>query len=248
MLKGRRTPRRSAGRSSAGRSRKPIRQPDGWATTTAQRGRRFASPDAATQGRPGPGRHDRGAGRTRREQTLPAMARPLGRDSSRPFGALAAHEDPSLSHPGHGVRRARQRDAARPAPTEGSEARIIGLASFRSADCDNAGRDQAEGWGSARPRMEWQARACDDPRPGRRLERRDLRQPVASRQGNDRHKLERPSLLRLAERPGPSDPRWSLAGQEIATPLRPMPPQRRSRTAEPLSPGFAEPSRRTASP
>jgi hypothetical protein len=33
---------------------------------------------------------------------------------------------------------------------------------------------------------------------GFRLERRDLRQPVASRQGNDRHKLERPSLLRLA--------------------------------------------------
>jgi hypothetical protein len=30
-------------------------------------------------------------------------------------------------------------------PTEGSQARIIGLASFRSADCDNAGRDQAAG-------------------------------------------------------------------------------------------------------
>ena len=96
------------------------------------------------------------------------------------------------------------------APTEGPQTRIIGLASFRSADCDDAGRDQAEGRGSARPRMEWQARACDDPRPGRRLERRDLRQPVASRQGDDRHKLERPSLLRLANgqvrpnRDGPS--------------------------------------------
>ena len=31
------------------------------------------------------------------------------------------------------------------APTEGSKARIIGLASFRSAHCDIAGRDQAEG-------------------------------------------------------------------------------------------------------
>src|SRR5271155_1388849 len=72
------------------------------------------------------------------------MAQPLGRDPSRPFAALAAHEDPSLSHPGHGVRRARQRDVARPAPAEGSQARIIGLASFRSADCDNAGRNQAE--------------------------------------------------------------------------------------------------------
>ena len=41
--------------------------------------------------------------------------------------------------------------------TEGVEARIIGLASFRSADCDNARRDQAEGRGSARPRMEWPA-------------------------------------------------------------------------------------------
>src|SRR6202042_912016 len=59
-----------------------------------------------------------------------------------------------LSHSSHGVRRARQRDAARPAPTEGSEARIIGLASFRGADCDDTGRDQAEGRGSARPRME----------------------------------------------------------------------------------------------
>ena len=125
------------------------------------------------------------------------MAQPLGRDPSRPFAALAAHEDPSLSSPGHGVRRARQRDTARPAPTEESKARIIGLASFRSADCDNAGWDQAEARVSARPRMERQARACDDPRPGRRLERRDLRQPVASRQGDDRHKLERPSLLRL---------------------------------------------------
>ena len=27
------------------------------------------------------------------------MAQPLGRDPSRPFAALAAHEDPSLSHP-----------------------------------------------------------------------------------------------------------------------------------------------------
>ena len=102
------------------------------------------------------------------------------------------------------------KETLRPAPTEGSEARIIGLASFRSADCENARRDQAEGRGSARPGMEWQARTCDDPRPGRRLERRDLRQPVASREGHDRHKLERPSLLRLANgqvrpiRDGPS--------------------------------------------
>ena len=56
----------------------------------------------------------------------------LGRDPSRPFAALAAHEDPSLSHPGYGVRRVRQRDAARPAPTEGSEARIIGLHPFEA--------------------------------------------------------------------------------------------------------------------
>ena len=206
------------------------------APTTARRGRRSASPDAATQGRPGPRRHDRGAGRARRERTLPAMAQSLGRDPSRPFAALAAHEDPSLSHPGHGVRRARQRDAARPAPTEGSETRIIGLASFRSADCDNAGRDQAEGRGSARPRMEWQARACDDPRPGRRLERRDLRQSVASRQGDDRHKLERPSLLRLANgqvraiRDGPSQVR-GLRRRFVR-----VPPQHRSKTAEPASP------------
>jgi hypothetical protein len=111
-LKGRRTPRRRAGRSRAGRSRKPIKRPDGGAPTTAL-GRRSASPAAATQGRPGPRRHDRGAGRARRERTLPAMAQPLGRDPSRPFAALAAHEDARLSHPGHGVRRARQRDAAR---------------------------------------------------------------------------------------------------------------------------------------
>ena len=107
----------------------------------------------------------------------------------------------------------RQRDAARPSPTEGSQIRIIGLASFRSADCDNAGRDQARGRGSARPRMEWPARACDDPRPGLRLEWRDLRQPVASRQGDDWHELERSSLLRLANgrvraiRDGPSQVR-----------------------------------------
>jgi Protein of unknown function (DUF2924) len=44
---------------------------------------------------------------------------PSVRDPSRPFAALAAHEDPGLSHPGHGARRARQRDAARPAPTKG---------------------------------------------------------------------------------------------------------------------------------
>ena len=34
---------------------------------------------------------------------------------------------------------------------KGRRLAIIGLASFRSADCDNAGRDQAEGRGSARP-------------------------------------------------------------------------------------------------
>ena len=92
-------------RSGAGRSRKPIKRPDGWAPTTARRGRRSASPAAATQGCPGPRRHDRGAGRARRERTLPAMAQSLGREPSRPFAALAAHEDPSLSLPGHGVRR-----------------------------------------------------------------------------------------------------------------------------------------------
>ncbi len=54
-------------------------------------------------------------------------------------------------------------------------------ASFQGADWDNAGRGQAEGGGSARPRMERQARACDGPRQGLRLERRDLWQSVASR-------------------------------------------------------------------
>ena len=44
------TPRRRAGRSRAGRSRKPITRPDGWAPTTARRGRRSASP-AAPRGR-----------------------------------------------------------------------------------------------------------------------------------------------------------------------------------------------------
>jgi Protein of unknown function (DUF2924) len=38
------------------------------------------------------------------------------------------------------------------------------------------------------------------------------------------------------ERPGPTDPGWSLAGQGIATPLRPAPPQYRSRMVEPLWP------------
>ena len=47
---------------------------------------------------------------------------------------------------------------------KGREIRIIGLASLRSADCDNAGWDQTEGRGSPRPGVEWQARACDDPR------------------------------------------------------------------------------------
>src|SRR5271168_1186152 len=84
-LKGRRTPRRRAGRSRTGRSRKPIKRPDGGAPTAARRGRRSASPNGATQGRPGPGRHDRGAGRARRQRTLPAMAQSLGRDASRPF-------------------------------------------------------------------------------------------------------------------------------------------------------------------
>ena len=174
------------------------------------------------------------------------MAQSLGRDPSHPSAALAAHEDPSLSHPGCDVRRARQRDAARPAPTEGPQARIIGLASFRSADCDNAGRDQAEGRGSARPRMEWPPRACDDPRAGRRLERRDLRQPVQDRQGDDRHKLERPSLLRLANgqvraiRDGPAQVR-RLRRRFVRAP-----PQRR---AEDSRAAFARrPSRQAASP
>jgi hypothetical protein len=93
---------------------------------------------------------------------------------------------------------------------KGHRLAFIGLASFRNAARDNAGRDRAEGWVSACQRMEWQARACGDPRPGGRLERRDLRQPVAGREGDDRHKQERPSLLRLANcqvrpnRDGPS--------------------------------------------
>ena len=38
------------------------------------------------------------------------------------------------------------------------------------------------------------------------------------------------------ERPGPTDSGWFLASQGIATPLRPAPPQGRSKTAEPLWP------------
>ena len=112
----------------------------------------------------------------------------------------------------------------------GRDARILGRASFRGADCDNAGGGQAQSGGAARPRMERQARACDGPRQGLRLERRDLWQPVASRQGDDRHKLERPSLLRLANgqvRPIRDGP---VEGQRFATPLRLALPQRRSTT------------------
>src|SRR5271154_6834416 len=46
--------------------------------------------------------------------------------------------------------------------------------------------------------MERQARARDGPGQGLRLERRDLWQPVAGRQGDDWRELERPSVLRLA--------------------------------------------------
>ena len=72
----------TARRKEQGRSEPQAHQAvDGRAPTTARRGRRSASP-AAARGRPGPRRHDRGAGRARRERTLPAMAQPLGRDPS----------------------------------------------------------------------------------------------------------------------------------------------------------------------
>ena len=61
---------------------------------------------------------------------------------------------------------------------------IIVLASFRSADCDNAGRYRAEGLALAALRR-WKAAGSSGiilDQQGLRLERRDLRQPVASRQ------------------------------------------------------------------
>ena len=60
---------------------------------------------------------------------------------------------------------------------------------------------QAEGRGSARPRVEWQDRACDDPRQRLRLEWRDLRQPIASRQGDDRHRAGTAIASSACERP-----------------------------------------------
>ena len=227
-VKGWRTLRRRARRSRTGRSRKPIKRPDGRAPTTAGAGEGLLRATPRSKGVLALDDTIAALVELDLERTLPAMAQPLGRDPSRPFAALAAHEDPSLSHPGHDVRRARQRDAARPAPTEGREAHITGLASFRNANCDKAGRDQAEGRGSARPRMEWPPRACDDPGEGRRLERQDLRQPVAGRQGDYRHKLERPSLLRPAigqvQRSG-----MAARRSGDATPLRPAPSQQPSK-------------------
>ena len=83
---------------------------------------------------------------------------------------------------------------------KGQTLEISGRASFRGAGSDNAGRSQPESGGAARQRMERQSGASDGPGTWLRLERRNLRQPVAGRQGDDRHNLERPSVLRLADR------------------------------------------------
>src|SRR5580698_10039827 len=235
-LKGRRTARRRAGRSRAGRSRKPIKRPDGWAPTTARRKRRSASPDAATRGGPGPRQHDRGAGRARRQRTLPAMAQPLGRDPSRPFAALAvmkilAYRIQATAFGGldkETLRGLRQPKGHRLASSDlhPFEARI---ATTREGTKLKAGSLLAREWNGRLERVMIldQGVAWNGETYGK---------PIASRQGDDRHKLERPSLLRLANgqvraiRDGPSQV------QGIATPLRPAPPQRRSKTAEPLWP------------
>ena len=52
-------------------------------------------------------------------------------------------------------------------------------ASFRGADSNNAGRSQADSGGAARQRMERQSGTSDGPGTWLRLERRNLRQPVA---------------------------------------------------------------------
>ena len=57
---------------------------------------------------------------------------------------------------------------------------------------------QPESRDAARSRVEWQARTRDGPGEGLCLEWRDLQQPVADREGNDRHQLERTSVLWFA--------------------------------------------------
>ena len=96
------------------------------------------------------------------------------------------------------ARRARQRDPAPPASAKGRDPRFSIRTSFRNPDSNNAGRSQPESGCAAHQRMERQARTSDGPRTWLRLERRNLRQPVAGRQGDDRHTLEWPSLLRAA--------------------------------------------------
>ena len=88
-------------------------------------------PDAATQGRVGPRRHDRGAGRARRERTLPAMAQPLGRNSAHLPRCLLlrilAYRIQAAS-----LGSLDKRHAARRSPTQGPEARFSSARPFEA--------------------------------------------------------------------------------------------------------------------
>ena len=138
----------------------------------------------------------RGPCRSRRRSASSSVAQSFGRDGSRPFAALAAPEGSRLSASGRCARRPRQGDGAFNSRFARRRDRFC-RQSLQDAQPEDAGRDWSQLRSAARPRVERQTGKGDGAGQGLRLERPNLWQPIPSRQGHHRHKLERSSLFRL---------------------------------------------------
>ena len=137
----------------------------------------------------------RGPRRSRRKWASTAMAQSFGRDPSRPFAALAvlkswrtrSRSPPSaIPSRGCGLQTDRFQRSSRIRPSVGNGAHVA-----LSGEPDQSGS-------AVDPRVEGQVGKGDGLGKGLRLEWQVLFQPFADRLGDDRHSLERPPLLRLA--------------------------------------------------
>src|SRR5271165_778228 len=130
----------------------------------------------------------------------PAVAQSSGRDPSRSLAELAADARPGLPSSGRGVRRPRAGAFAQAEERRRrrDQDRARGL---RQPAARHARWRRHQAGGNACSGMARQTGTGDRSRGRLCLERQNLWKPVRDRQGDHRHKLERPSLLRVAIRP-----------------------------------------------
>ena len=198
MLKRHRLAKRHQIGPGAPRICEPVGRRDGGAPKSERPWRGIGPASAVGVRARNPRRLGREPFRPKRGSASPPVAKPSGRDRSRPSPGMAAHARARLSDPGRGIRGSRSGRSCGVCASPGTKRfEFGGRSSLCNPRADDARGRRAQVRSSAGPGMEWRSGAGHDPRRRVRLERLRLPQPFAGRQGDHRHELERTPLLRV---------------------------------------------------